>query len=304
MGVSAPIGAYVAGHHFSENQIAGDYAASVVAGERRGQANIWWSVQADRKVLALTFDDGPTEQFTGKVLDVLDAYQVPASFFLIGEMVNRRPDDVRRSIQAGHEVANHTFDHRSASLQTPDETRRTMERGADAVGAVLGHRPRWFRPVKGHITGAVLNAASELQHDIAVWAYGRGPASGPHDMVADDDVNGVRDYMVDSVFEGAIVILHDGIGRSAWEWSGPDDQLVLQRSTEVQALPAVIENYLAAGYEFMTLSELIDTYGSPHGQLPVTARSRTSERAGAESLIDAEGCARDRPSTRLAEEPK
>jgi peptidoglycan/xylan/chitin deacetylase (PgdA/CDA1 family) len=262
VGVSAPVGTYVAGRHLAENQILGDYAASVVAGERRGHTNVWWSVQANRKVLALTFDDGPTEQFTNKVLDVLDSYHVPASFFLIGEMIGRRPDDVRRSLEAGHELANHTFDHYSAMLQTPDEVRRTMERGADAVAAVLGHRPRWFRPVKGHVTGAVLNSAAELHHDLAVWSYGRGPAAGSAGVLADDDIDGVRNYLSSSVFDGAIVILHDGIGRSAWEWSGPDDQLVAQRTTEVQALPAVIENYLAEGYEFVTISELIDTYGT------------------------------------------
>ncbi len=261
VGVSAPIGTYAAGHHFGESQAAGNFSASVVAGERHGRANLWWSVEAGQKVLALTFDDGPTAQFTAKVLDVLDTYHVPASFFLIGEMVNRRPDDVRRSIEAGHEVANHTFDHLSASIQTPDEIRRTMERGADAVADVLGHRPRWFRPVKGHITGAVLNSAAELHHDIAVWAYGRGPVAGSPGVLADNDVDGVRNYMIDNVFDGAIVILHDGIGRSAWEWSGPDEQLVTQRTAEVEALPAVIERYLADGYEFVTITKLIDGYG-------------------------------------------
>ena len=267
--VGAPVGTYLAGDHEGEQRELGAFASSVVAGEGRGHANIWWSVDTNEKVLALTFDDGPTAQFTSRVLDVLDEYHLPASFFLIGENIHRHPDDVRRAIDAGHEVANHTFDHYSAAKQSADDLRRTMERGADAVADILGHRPRWFRPVKGHVTGALLRTASDLGHDVAVWSYGRGPAAGMPDPVGDTDVAGIERYMIDQLDPGSIVILHDGIGRSAFEWTGPDDQLVRQRDAEVQALPAVIERYLADGYRFLTISELIDGYGITGG--PITA---------------------------------
>jgi peptidoglycan/xylan/chitin deacetylase (PgdA/CDA1 family) len=112
--------------------------------------------------------------------------------------------------------------------------------------------------VRGHITGSLLTAVHELGHDLAMWSVGRGPA----ETVADDDVDGVRDHLLAAVHPGAIVILHDGIGRSAFEWSGPDERLVTQRATEVDALPAVVERYLAEGYEFVTVSELIDRPGS------------------------------------------
>lgn len=205
-------------------------------------------------MVALTFDDGPTTRFTPAVLDVLARYSAPATFFLIGELVARHPDLVFRALEDGHEVGNHTFDHFSAALQSPDAVRRTVERGADAVAQVTGARPRWFRPVRGHLTGSLLTAVNELGHDLAMWSIGRGPAGD----VADDDVDGVRDHVVRSAHPGAIVIFHDGIGRSAFEWSGEDDKLVLQRSTELEALPAVLERYLADGYEFVTMSELVD----------------------------------------------
>lgn len=259
--VGAPVGAYFIGDHEGEKRELGAYSSSVGAGGGHGHADIWWSVDANEKVLALTFDDGPTEQFTSRVLDMLEQYDVTASFFLIGELVERRPDDVRRAIEAGHEVANHTFDHYSAAKQTSAELRRTMERGADAVAEILGERPRWFRPVKGHITGALMRTASDLGHDVAVWTYGRGPAAGEPGQIGDQDVSGIEQYMIDHVEDGAIVILHDGIGRSAFEWSGVDEQLVRQREAELQALPAVLERYLANGFRFLTISELIDGYG-------------------------------------------
>lgn len=252
--VAGPVAGAAVGYQRGTDQLSGTTTASVRAGEGRGAATVWWSRTTERRSLALTFDDGPTTRFTPGVLDVLDRYGVPATFFLIGELVQRDPELVQRAIDAGHEVANHTFDHLSAALQQPDEVRRTVERGADAVARVLGERPRWFRPVRGHITGSLLAAVNELGHDLAMWSVGRGPAG----VVADDDVDGVRDHLIASVHPGAIVILHDGIGRSAFEWSGPDDQLVTQRATEIEALPAVVERYLAEGYEFVTVSDLID----------------------------------------------
>ncbi len=251
--VAVPGGAYLAGEHFGETRLDGDYSASVKAGQHRGNVNVWWSRTAADKVLALTFDDGPTEQFTDEVLDVLAQYEVPATFFLIGEMVRRLPDHVRRMIEEGHEVANHTYDHHSAAIQSPDAVRRTVERGADAVADILGERPHWFRPVKGHVTGALLDAAAEMNHEIALWSVSRDPGVG----TADGDVEGVLRNYVDGVHDGAIVIFHDGIGRSAFEITGPDKQLMRQRRAEIDALPSVIERYLADGYTFLDLSELI-----------------------------------------------
>lgn len=252
--VAVPAGGFLVGEHMGGVHVSGNYAASVAAGAGRGTATVWWSADGATRRLALTFDDGPTEQFTAEVLDIVDRYSVPATFFLIGELVERYPDLVRRTIEAGHEVGNHTFDHYSAAIQLPDEVRRTVERGADAVAELLGVRPRWFRPVRGHITGSLLAAVNEIGHDLAMWSVNRGEAGA----VGATDVDAVRQHLVDSVHDGAIVILHDGIGRSAWEWSGVNTDLLRQRRTEVEALPAVIERYLADGYEFTTVSDLID----------------------------------------------
>lgn len=255
--VAAPGGAYAAGLHVGETRLNGDFSASVKAGQHTGNVNVWWSRTTTDKVLGLTFDDGPTKQFTNEVLDVLARYDVPATFFLIGEMVHRLPDRVERMIADGHEVANHTYDHHSAAIQSPAAVRTTVERGADEIAKISGSRPHWFRPVKGHVTGALLDAATEFGHEVALWSVSRDPGIG----TADSDVEGVYRNYVDGVHQGAIVIFHDGIGRSAFEISGPDDQLVRQRRAEIDALPRVIETYLADGYTFLGLGDLIDRRG-------------------------------------------
>lgn len=255
--VGTPAASYGIGIAQGDKHVAGEITKSVQAGQRQGGVKVWWSASTHAKVLALTFDDGPTKQFTASVLDVLARYEVPASFFLIGELVELRPDLVRRAVEAGHEVANHTFDHYSAATQSADETRRTVERGADAIATLTGERPRWFRPVKGHVTGALLSAASEFGHDIALWSVSRDAGIA----TALDDVDGVRRNYLDDVHPGGVVIFHDGIGRSAFELTGPDSDLLTARTTEITALPDVIEGYLAAGYELVTISELIDLHG-------------------------------------------
>jgi peptidoglycan-N-acetylglucosamine deacetylase len=254
--IGTEVAAYAVGHEHGESHIVGINAANVRAGQREGHVNIWWSVTTEAKALALTFDDGPTEQFTGPVLDILDRYRVPATFFMIGNLVTRLPDHVRRVLDAGHEVANHTFDHYSAAKQPLDEVRRTVARGADAIAAISGERPRWFRPVKGHVTGALLAAASEVGHDLALWSVSRDPGID----TPLDDVDGVRRNFLDALHEGAIVIFHDGIGRSAFDVGGPDEELVTARTAEIAALPDVIEAYLADGYELLTVSDLIDRH--------------------------------------------
>ena len=255
--VAAPVGTYALGHHLGATQLDGNYQQSVRAGHQRGAVNVWWSVTTYARVLALTFDDGPTKQFSNEVMDVLDRYHVPATFFLIGKLVEKYPDHVARMIADGHEIANHTYDHYSAATQSIDEVRRTVELGADAVASVLGDRPRWFRPVKGHITGTLLSAAASIGHDVAMWSVSRDPGIGTEI----DDMVGVRTNYVDSVHEGAIVIFHDGIGRSGFDLTGPDADLMLARRTEIDALPDVVERYLEEGYRFVTTSQLIDGFG-------------------------------------------
>lgn len=260
--VGIPAGAFAAGHHRGSERMTGSFRAGVSAGMRQGNVTVWWSrteptdSSTGQRTLALTFDDGPTGLFTPEVLDILERYTVPATFFVIGELVRRRPDDITRMIEQGHEVGNHTFDHHSAALQTVAEIRTTIERGAEEIENVTGEAPRWFRPVRGHITGAVLHAAADLGHEIAMWSVSRDPGVG----TGDDDVDGVRRNYVDGAHDGALVIFHDGIGRSAFELTGPDDQLVLQRRTEIAALPSVIESYLAEGYRLTTVSDLF--YGA------------------------------------------
>ncbi len=220
------------------------------AGSGRGQSTVLWSVATDTKVAALTFDDGPTPMFTPTILDVLADHHVKATFFVIGAAANLNPDILARTVAEGHEVGNHTYGHHSAALLSDAAIADDVRRGATIVAEATGHPARWYRPPRGMLTGASLRYAHVTGADVAMWSVDRGPAG-------DDDDQGVLDHLVSSMHPGAIVDLHDGVGASG---IGPQSlykgSLVTRRQAEVAALPRFIEVALAAGYRFVTLTEL------------------------------------------------
>jgi peptidoglycan/xylan/chitin deacetylase (PgdA/CDA1 family) len=228
------------------------FASTVAPANVRGDARVWWSGPAQGRSVALTFDDGPTEQFTAHVLDALDAAGLQATFFVIGELVERHPDLVRRARDAGHEIQNHSQDHVSAALVGRDAVRDAMARGADVIERIGGLRSRWYRPPRGEVTSATLLAAHETGHAVALWSVARDD----HGESADDDSAGVARHLGGALRAGDVVDLHDGIGRSSF--SGlVDDQLVTRRSAELRALPDVLRAWRDQGWTFARLSDLI-----------------------------------------------
>jgi peptidoglycan/xylan/chitin deacetylase (PgdA/CDA1 family) len=229
------------------------FASTIAQQPAQGQARVVWSADPASRTVALTFDDGPTEQFTARVLDLLAAHRVTATFFVIGALVDRHPDLVRRARDAGHELGNHSYDHVSAAKTGGPQVREAMARGAQAVEQVTGTRPRWYRPPRGEITSATMLAAQATSQEVALWSVVRDGADGGR---RDDDAGGVRTHLLGAIHPGAVVDLHDGIGRSAWVGL-PSDSLIARRSAELAVLPEVLTGWAAAGYRFATLSELI-----------------------------------------------
>lgn len=275
--VAAP--GFLAGEVRATRSIHRGLAPRIAANGARGNARVWWSAETEEKMVALTFDDGPYADLTPRVLDVLARHDAVATFFVIGQMVERDPDLFRAVHEAGHEIGSHTYHHRRAEEQSRDEVLDTVTRGADVLGELLGHRPRWFRPVKGHVTGAVLRAAARVGHDVAIWSLSRGPRT-----LADGDAAGVAAHLRAKVHPGAIALLHDGLGRTPLDRFGPDAQLRTRRQAELEALPEVLEAWAADGYRFVTLSELVDRYD---GLAPEDGAPAPEELPVDDDLVDA-----------------
>ena len=237
-------------HLQSPHLTAAVWASTISPAPVHGSAQVYWSaVPAPDRRLALTFDDGPTEQFTARVLDLLSAHRIVATFFVIGALVQRHPDLVRRIRDGGHEIGNHSFDHVSAAVSGNAAVRSAVLRGSEIIQQVTGNPVRWFRPPRGEITTATMLAAREAGLDLAMWSVDRGGAP-------DADSAGVGHHLVTTARPGDVIDLHDGIGRSSFSgW--PDGHLLTRRRAEIASLPEVLSAWQASGYRFVTLSQLI-----------------------------------------------
>jgi len=117
----------------------------------------WRGPRAGRRV-ALTFDDGPDPEWTPRVLDLLGAAGVRATFFLIGARAAQAPAVVKRIAGDGHEVANHSWSHRNPWLCGPATTRAEVRRAHDTLADLTGVAPRHFRPPWGMVNAAIFSA--------------------------------------------------------------------------------------------------------------------------------------------------
>lgn len=227
-------------------------AAGPPDGARLGIHRVVWSVETDRPVIAFTFDDGPDPDLTPRILEILDRYEVKATFFVVGYNAERRPDLLAEAVARGHEIGNHTWRHVDLTKQRSEEARRSIALGECAVYAAVGSTPRYFRPPRGQLTGTAMRYAAENANDIVLWSVGRGVRGA-------GDPRSVTDHVLGEIRPGDIVLLHDGIGRETFRTNldGPGP-LRLRRDVEVRALPAIIEGTLERGLRPVTVSALLD----------------------------------------------
>jgi peptidoglycan/xylan/chitin deacetylase (PgdA/CDA1 family) len=160
--------------------------------------------------LALTFDDGPDEASTPEFLDLLARADVRATFFLLGEMVQRFPGLPRRMADAGHELAVHSWDHRSHLLRAPGRgTVDQLERTADLVERESGQRPTLFRPPYGVLTSGDVLAARGVGLRPLLWT------SWGKDWSATATPASVLRNVTAGRLDGGTVLLHDSDCTSA-----------------------------------------------------------------------------------------
>src|ERR1700738_4248293 len=109
-------------------------------------------VHVDGPYIAMTFDDGPSATLTPKLLDLLAAHHIKATFFVIGENVVQHPEIVARAAREGHEIGNHSWSHPNFGKMSDDAVRRELRRSEDAIKSATGTGPMLMRPPYGSLT--------------------------------------------------------------------------------------------------------------------------------------------------------
>ena len=193
-------------------------------------------IESKRKVVALTFDDGPNPEATPLILDVLAEKGVRATFFVLGSHAERWPDLVRRIAHEGHQLGNHGYFHRKLQFRSPFYVARDIRLGIRAIRRAGGPAPRFFRAPHGFRSPWTTPIASSYGERTVGWSLG----------VWDSDRPGVDEIVrrtLEGVRPGSIVLLHDGDGYN------PDGD----RLQTAAALPEIIDELKKQGYEFATL---------------------------------------------------
>jgi peptidoglycan/xylan/chitin deacetylase (PgdA/CDA1 family) len=197
----------------------------------------------DPSEFALTYDDGPNDPWTGRLLDLLAGHRVRATFFLIGRHVRQRPDLVREIQAAGHLIGNHTVTHPWLAIESPRRVREELAGCNAALEDVIGAPVRFFRPPHGARRPDVLHAARDLGLTAVLWN-----AMG-FDWRA--NITGVRiaAYLERGIARnhrhnrGSNLLLHDGSHIAP----GAD------RSQSVEATRMILERHLTGTTRYVTV---------------------------------------------------
>ncbi len=190
-------------------------------------------VMVSGNYIAITFDDGPQPQNTPRLLDMLRARNIKATFYVIGRSVDLYPQVVRRTVAEGHEIGNHTYTHRLLSKLSDSEVSTDLARCRDSIARAAGVQPRTMRPPYGGLLQRQREMVhSEFGYPTILWSVDpldwKRPGAGV-----------ISSRILSGASAGGIVLAHD-----------------LHAQT-VDAMPSTLDGLLSRGFKFVTVSQLL-----------------------------------------------
>lgn len=191
------------------------------------------AASAQTKLVALTFDDGPSPVYTPQVLSVLDEKNVKATFFLVGKWLPGKQALVRQMAADGQQIGNHTFNHVKLTCDSAEQIRSEIDRTDQALAAITGQTDYMVRPPFGARSSAVISA---IDAPVILWSI--DPAAGeqvPGDQMAR--------FVISRAKDGDIILLHD------------------TTQYNLDAVPLIIDGLHRRGFEFVTVDELFRLKG-------------------------------------------
>ncbi|MBM3235825.1 polysaccharide deacetylase family protein [Candidatus Poribacteria bacterium] len=193
------------------------------------------------KLVALTFDDGPYYPYTSQILNILKEKQTPATFFVVGEHIEKYPKVLAEVAYSGYDIGNHTYSHTSLSQASYEQIVQELDQNENLIAAITGKRTHWFRPPGGNLSTLLINTVIAKGYNFVLWNV---------------DVNDWKHYssariqkkVLEKVKPGAVILLHDGGGN---------------QSATVAALPGIIDGLKTQGFSCVSLDELYAAEETP-----------------------------------------
>ena len=217
--------------------------------------------EMDENLCALTFDDGPSI-FTPQLLDMLKSYQIPATFFMLGQMVNHYPEIALRVAEEGHEIASHTYSHKNLRKLSFDGQKRELTLGYDSLAA-LGIIPTFMRPPYGSYDQRTVEIAASLGMDVVLWSMDSKDWKHLPDNYT--QLASVRGTPYELGEMRGVFLFHD------------------IHKTTVDDLPRIVTQLREAGCQrFVTLSEYLKGILDPEPPLLMSRRPKELKQPSAE----------------------
>lgn len=185
------------------------------------------------KLIALTFDDGPHSAVTARILNTLEKHGAKATFFVVGNRVGSCKSVLKRAHNMGCEIGSHTWSHKNLSKLTVSQMQEEMKKSADAISAVTGVPVKIMRPPEGGYNDTV---KKNIQYPMIMWSVDSN--DWKHRDAKKD-----YDAVMNTVFDGAIILMHDLYPATA------------------EAVEKLVPDLMAKGYKFVTVSELMEARG-------------------------------------------
>ena len=218
--------------------VAAGYQSMAPTGQWYGRT--FTGLGSGSRQIALTYDDGPNDPHTLRLLEVLAKHGVRATFFLIGRYVQQCPQIAREIVTAGHVAGNHSYAHPLLIFKSETEIREELSACRSALQGAVGEHSNFFRPPFGGRRPAVLRVARELGLEPVMWSVTGYDWNAPPAAVIERTV-------ARQIRGGDVILLHDGGHK----------QMGADRAQTVIATDHLITRYQAEGYEFVTIPEMM-----------------------------------------------
>jgi len=215
------------------------YAGFFRKSNKEGQ--VYWYGDSKTKSVAITFDDGPNEVYTPKVLDILKVHDVKATFFVLGKYVDDYREITRRIVNEGHALGNHGYYHHDLRFEFASGINSEVKKAEDAIVRAVSIKPYMFRPPYGGYNsriGRIMKQLGYITIEYSLTSSDGGKKTSKESILK---------KVLPKVKNGSIILMHDG------DCFSKDSK----RSATIAALPVIITTLKEQGYSLVTVPELL-----------------------------------------------